>query len=324
MKIGILGAGNIAGVMADTLRQMPQAVSWAVGSRSLEKAQSFAEKYGFERAYGSYEELVSDAEVQLIYVATPHSHHFEHIKLCLEHGKHVLAEKAFTQNASQAKEVIAFAREKGLLLAEAIWTRYMPSRKILTDIVLSGVIGTPISLYAALSYPISNVERLREPALAGGSLLDLGVYPLNFAAMVLGNDIEKIDATAVLTEKGVDSITTAVLTYRNKCTAIIHANFMAVSNQEGAIYGDKGYILTENITNCQSIRVFDKTHQPIAVYEVPKQISGYEYEVEACMEAIEKGAVECPQMPHSEILRMMEIMDEIRRQTGVIYPNENK
>lgn len=322
MKVGILGVGKIAAVMADTLRRMPQVTCWAVGSRTYEKADGFAKEYGFQRAYGSYEELAADPEVQLIYIATPHSHHYENIKLCLEHGKHVLAEKAFTQNAAQAREVIAMAKEKDLLLAEAIWTRYMPMRKTLDEIVASGVIGKPTSLYATLSYPISQIERIKEPALAGGALLDLGVYPLNFASMVFGNDIEKISATAVLSSKGVDGITTAVLTYRDGRAAVIHANFQATSNREGAIYGDKGYILVQNINNCEGIQVFDADHQLIASYDRPKQISGYEYEVEACIEAIEKGHTECAQMPHDEIIQMMEFMDEIRRQVGVIYPNE--
>lgn len=323
MKMGILGAGGIAGVMAETIRQMPQVTSWAVGSRTLTKAQAFAEKYGFQKAYGSYEELVSDPEVELIYIATPHSHHYENIKLCLEHNKHVLAEKAFTQNAAQAREVISLAEEKGLLLAEAIWTRYMPMRKTLDDILASGVIGRATSLYATLSYPISHVERIQEPALAGGALLDLGVYPLNFTSMVFGNDIEKLNATAVLTEKGVDGIVTAALTYRDGRAAVIHADFHAASNREGAIYGEKGYILVKNINNCEGIQVFDTNHRLVASYDTPPQISGYEYEVEACMEAMEQGLTECPQMPHAETLRIMEFMDEIRRQVGVIYPNEN-
>lgn len=322
MKMGIMGAGNIAGTMAGTISRMPQVTSWAVGSRSLEKAQSFADKYGFRRAYGSYEELVSDPEVQLIYIATPHSHHYENIKLCLEHGKHVLAEKAFTQNAAQAREVIEMAEEKGLLLAEAIWTRYMPMRKTLDDVLASGVIGKATSLYATLSYPISQVERMQEPALAGGALLDLGVYPLNFASMVFGNDIEKLNATAVLTEKGVDAIVTAALVYRDGRTAVIHSDFHAASNREGAIYGDKGYILTRNINNCEGIWVFDENHQLVASYDTPPQITGYEYEVQACVDAIEQGLTECPQMPHAETLRIMELMDEIRCQVGVIYPNE--
>lgn len=322
MKMGILGAGGIAGTMAGTIREMPQVTSWAVASRSLEKAEKFAEKYGFEKAYGSYEELVSDPELDLIYIATPHSHHYEHIKLCLEHGKNVLAEKSFTQNAAQAKEVLAMAEEKGLLLTEAIWTRYMPMRKKLDEILASGVIGKPSSLYATLSYPIMDKERIHEPSLAGGALLDIGVYPINFASMVFGDDIKEVKAAAVLTDKGVDGIIQITLIYQDGKMAVLHADANAAGNREGTIYGDKGYIMVQNINNCEGIRVYNKNHELIAEYETPKQITGYEYEVEACMEAMEKGALECPQMPHSETILIMELMDYIRKQVGVIYPGE--
>lgn len=323
MKMGILGAGGIAGTMAGTIREMPQVTSWAVASRSLEKAEKFAKQYGFEKAYGSYEELVSDPELDLIYIATPHSHHYEHIKLCLEHGKNVLAEKSFTQNAAQAKEVLAMAEEKGLLLTEAIWTRYMPMRKKLDEILASGVIGKPSSLYATLSYPIMDKERIHEPSLAGGALLDIGVYPINFASMVFGDDVKEVKATAVLTDKGVDGIIQITLIYQDGKMAVLHADANSASNREGAIYGEKGYIMVQNINNCEGIRVYNKNHELIAEYETPKQISGYEYEVEACMEAMEKGALECPQMPHSETILIMELMDSIRKQVGVIYPGEN-
>ena len=152
MKMGILGAGRIAVTMAQTIAQMPDVTSWAVGARSLERAQKFAEEYGFEKAYGSYEELAADPELDLIYVATPHALHAEHIRLCLEHGKNVLAEKAFTLTADQAREVLALAEQKGLLLTEAIWTRYMPMRRKLEEVLESGVIGKPTSLWANLSY----------------------------------------------------------------------------------------------------------------------------------------------------------------------------
>jgi len=135
VKMGILGAGKIAGVMAATLREMDSVECYAVGARDLGRAEAFAAKYGFVKAYGSYEELVKDPEVALVYIATVHSQHFQHIKLCLEHGKHVLCEKALTLNEKQAAEVFALAKEKGLLLTEAIWTRYLPMRKRLEDVL---------------------------------------------------------------------------------------------------------------------------------------------------------------------------------------------
>lgn len=322
MKMGILGAGRIATVMASTIREMPQVTSWAIASRSLEKAEAFAKEYGFERAYGSYEELVSDPEIDLIYVATPHSHHYEHAKLCVEHGKNALVEKAFTQNAAQAKELLALAKEKGVLVTEAIWTRYIPMRKKLDEVVASGIIGTPHSLYATLSYVIADKPRLAEPALAGGALLDIGVYTINFASMVFGDDLKDVQATAIMTEQGVDAVDSITFTYTDGRMAVLHCDMRASSNREGAIYGDKGYIMVQNINNCEGIFVYNTDHELIAEYETPKQITGYEYEVEACMREIEKGGLECPEMPHAETIYIMELMDKIRKQIGVVYPNE--
>lgn len=322
MKMGILGAGNIAGTMAGTIRKMPQVTLQAVASRTKEKARAFAKEYGFAQAYGSYEELASDPQIDLIYIATPHSHHFAHAKLCVEHGKNVLVEKAFTQNAAQARELLSLAEQKGVLATEAIWTRYMPMRKTLDDVLASGIIGTPYSLYATLAYPLAHVERMQEPSLAGGALLDLGVYAVNFASMVFGDDIREVRAAAVLTEKGVDAADDITLIYGDGKMAVLHCDMRAASNREGAVYGDKGYILVQNINNCEGIRVYDREHRLLAQYETPKQITGYEYEVEACMRALEENALECPQMPHSETIYVMELMDRIRAQTGVCYPDE--
>lgn len=322
MKMAILGAGGIAEKMAATIKEMPEVEAYAVASRSLEKAEKFAEQHGFEKAYGSYEEMVKDEAVDLVYVATPHSHHLEHGKLCARHGKNMLVEKAFTQNAGQAKELLELAKEKRVLAAEAIWTRYMPSRQMILDVMESGIIGEIHSLHATLSYPVAHVERIRRPELAGGALLDLGVYPLNFAFMAFGDDVERIDASAALAETGVDMAVNMTLTYRDGKVASLFCDARVADNREGAIYGDKGYIMVQNINNCEKIRVYDHNHELLKEIPVPVQISGYEYEVLACMEAIQKGELECPQMPHKEIVRMMEVMDEVRAKIGVACPNE--
>ena len=204
MNVGILGAGNIAGKMACTLNGMKDATAYAVASRDLKRAQSFAKEYQMEKAYGSYEEMLADDKVDLVYVATPHSHHLEHGKLCISYGKPVLCEKAFTANAAQARELLDYAKEKGVFITEAIWTRYMPSRKIITDILESGELGDIHMLSANLGYSISHKERLVKPELAGGALLDVGIYPLNFASMFLGNDIVNITSACVKHETGVD------------------------------------------------------------------------------------------------------------------------
>lgn len=322
MKMGILGAGNIGGAMARTIAGMDKVEAYAVGARDLARAEAFAAQYHFTKAFGSYEEMLSDPELELVYVATPHSHHFEHVKLCLEHGKHVLCEKAFTVNAKQAVELFEMAKTKNLLLTEAIWTRYMPMRKTLDEIAASGVIGEITSLTANLGYVVGHLPRMQEPGLAGGALLDLGVYPINFASMVFGDKIREVSSSAVLTESKVDAVNSITLIYEDGKMAQLHSNMMVATDRRGMIYGDKGYIEVQNINNCEGIRVFDTNHKLIAEYETPKQITGYEYEVEACMEAMAKGELECPQMPHKESIRIMELMDSLRAQWGVKYPNE--
>lgn len=323
VKMGIIGAGRIAGFMANTMKGMTSVSRYAIAARDYERAQHFAEEYGFEKAYGSYEELVADEEVELVYIATPHSHHYDHVKLCLEHGKHVLCEKAFTVNERQAAELFAMAKEKGLLLTEAIWTRYMPMRKTLEEVLASGVIGRPHMLTANLSYLIDWKDRIAKPELAGGALLDIGIYTLNFASMAFGNDIEQITGTAVFNEYGMDMQENITLVYRDGRMAALNASARSLSDRRGIIYGDKGYIETENINNCEGIRVYDLNRSLVASYETPQQITGYEYEVEACVYAIEHGETECPQMPHEETLQMLRWMDELRRQWGIVYPMES-
>jgi predicted dehydrogenase len=326
IRIAILGAGRIAGTMAETLNEMKEKgvrfCCYGVAARELSRAQAFREKWGFEKAYGSYEEMVSDEEVDLVYIATPHSHHFSHIKLCLEHGKHVLCEKAFTVNAGQAREAFRMAEEKGLLLTEAIWTRYMPSRVMLNELLASGVIGTPCMLTANLGYRIREKERLIRPELAGGALLDVGVYTLNFASMVFGMEIRKIDSSVSMTETGVDAQESMTIHYEDGRMAVLNATIDGLSDRRGVIYGDKGFIEVENINNPQKLTVYDAGHRMIQELSCPEQVTGYEYEVLSCLDALEEGRIECPQMPHRDTVAMMEQMDEIRAGWGLAYPCE--
>lgn len=326
MKTAILGAGNIAKSMAAALRGLQKrgenVEPYAVGARELSRAEAFAREQGFEKAYGSYEELVSDPKIDLVYVATPHSMHCEHMRLALEHGKNVLCEKAFTMNAGQAEEVIALAEKKGLLLAEAIWPRYMPSRQMILDLIDSGVIGTVTSLSANLGYPLTHVERLVRPELCGGALLDLGVYPLNFACMAFPGEIRDVASACVKWETGVDAQNSFTLTFEDGRMAVLYSSMLVQSDRLGVINGDKGYMEVQNINNPEEIRIFDQQRNCIRTIPVPEQINGYEYEVLACREALEKGWTECPQMPHAETLRMMKVMDGLRKSWGVIYPME--
>lgn len=322
MKMAILGAGSIARSMAATINEMEEVMSYAVASRDFKKSETFAKEFGFVKAYGSYEEMLSDPEVDLVYVATPHSHHYEHVKLCLNHGKHVLCEKAFAINAKQGSEMLALAMEKKLLLTEAIWTRYMPLRKTLDDIIASGVIGKVSMLTANLGYVINHIPRLTEPSLAGGALLDVGVYPINFALMAFGNDIKKITSAAVITDKGVDAQNSITLQYKDGRMAVLNSTMLSLTDRQGIISGSKGFIVAENINNCERIRVYDLNRKELACYEAPKQISGYEYQVRSCIRALQEGKLECEEMPHAETIRVMQLMDSLRKEWGVIYPGE--
>lgn len=322
MKFAILAPGNIARSMAKAVSEIKDIECYAVASRDYGRAKEFADQWGFEKAYGSYEEMAQDPQVELVYVASPHSHHYEHAKLCLEHGKHVLVEKAFTVNAAQAEELIRLSEEKGLLLAEAIWTRYMPSRKMIDDILKSKVLGNVTSLTANLGYILPHVERMQNPELAGGALLDLGVYPINFALMSFHGDIEQVHATAIMSPKGVDWMNSITLTFTDGKMAVLHSDMLAQTDRQGVISGDKGYMEVQNINNCEEIRVFDLDRKMTACYKVPEQINGYEYEVLSCIKAIKEGRTECEEMPHSESLRVMKLLDEVRRQWGMTFPCE--
>ena len=322
MKIGILGAGNISRKVAPALVSLPEIECWAVASRELAKAEAFAREFGFTKAYDSYEALLSDPEVELVYVATPHSHHFAHMMLCLEHGKNVICEKAFTMNATQAKAVLAAAKQRGLYVAEAIWTRYMPSRKMIQDVLDSGVIGTPNTLTANLSYVIADKRRIYDPELAGGALLDIGVYGLNFALMHFGNDIARVESSVAKMDTGVDGMETITLHYRDGRMAVLTHSVYCRSDRMGIIHGDKGYMVVENINNPQSIQVFDGEDRLLTRYDVPEQVNGYEYEFAEAARCIREGKLEPDSMPHSHTVEVMEMIDSLRKSWGVVYPQE--
>lgn len=321
-NVGIMGSGNIAGIMAGTINKMKNVRVYAVASRQQVHADVFAGKYGCKKAYGSYADLVADKKVDLIYVATPHSEHYENVKMCLEAGKPVLCEKAFTLNTAQAEELVRIAAEHKVFLAEAMWTRYMPMLTTIREVIGSGIIGEPKTLTANLGYVISSKDRLTNLALGGGALLDVGVYTINFALMIFGHNISKIASCCTFTETGVDEQNAICLQYYDGKVANLNSSMVSLSDRQGIIYGTKGFAIVENINNFESISVYDRQYKKVASYKCPKQISGYEYEVAACIEAIKCGQIECAQMPHSETLRVMRIMDEIRSQWGMKYPCE--
>ena len=294
LKVGILGAGHIARKMATTLQGMDQAELYAVAARDLTRAEQFASEFQARKAYGSYEALVDDPEVDLIYIATPHSHHFEPARMCLLKGKPVLCEKAFTANAREAEELIRISQEQHVYLAEAIWTRYMPFSKTIREMAESGIIGKPMMLTANLGYVISEVERIARPDLCGGALYDLAA--------------------------GVDMQNSITFTYRDGRMAVMQTTAFCATDRMGIISGNKGYIVIDNINNPQLAVVYNTEHQEIARRTCPPQITGFEYQVQEAADAIREGRIEPVSMPHEESLRVMRMLDELRKEWGVCFP----
>lgn len=324
MKLGMIGVGGIGELTGPTMVAMPEIECYAVASRSLEKAQAFAEKYGFQKAYGSYEELLADEEVELVYIATPHSHHYEHMLMSLSFSKPVLCEKAFTMNAVQAAEIAQISQQQGIFVAEALWPRYMPSRKIINNVIESGIIGRPNILTANLSYVIDKNPRITDPYLAGGALLDVGVYGLNFALMHFGSDIERVESSVQFTQTGVDGMETITIFYKDGRMAVLTHGIYSRSDRKGIIYGDKGYIVVENINNPQSVSVYDTSDRLLETHPVPQQISGYEYQFSEVVRCINEGKTESDSMPLEHSVQLMQLMDYIRKGWGLVYPQEKE
>ena len=322
LNIGIIGCGNIASQMARALKKVKGAELLAVASRSIDKSKEFADNWGAKKYYGSYEELVKDDDVELIYVATPHSFHYEHARLCLENNKHVLVEKPFTVNQKMARELIKIANEKNLLLQEAMWTRFVPGRKIIEEIIDNNTIGDIKVVEADFSLNICGKERMHNPNLAGGALLDLGIYALTIPALFIKEKCTKIESTCIKYETGVDGTDYIRMEFENGKMARRKTSMIQGENNSGFIYGDKGYIWINNINCLLTIRVFDLKGNEIENRDVTFDENGYEYEVRACIKAIENGKIECEEMTHNDTLEILEWMDLLREQWNLRYPFE--
>lgn len=323
-RVGIIGAGWIADKMAEALAPLHDYEVYAIASRDPQKADTFAARWHIPKSYGSYDALVADDEVDLVYVATPHSHHYDHVLLAVRHDKPVLVEKAFTANARQARELLDEARQRGVFVAEAIWTRYMPLSHKVKQLMDSGIIGTPKLLTATLCYMMEGKERVWSPALCGGALLDLGVYVLNFARMYFGTDIVKSVSNCVLTPDNIDIHEAISLTYADGRMANLQAGAMCLNDRQGIISGTEGYIRVDNI-NCPELVQVYRNYDLVEQAERPADmVNGYEYQVYECRRCMEAGLLESPLMPHHETIAVMEQMDGLRREWGVVYPMDGK
>ena len=320
MRVGIIGAGWIAEKAAITLNGMTDCEAYAIGSRSLEKAEAFARKWNMPKAYGSYAEVINDPAVDIIYVATPHSHHYDVTRHALLEGKPCLVEKAFMANYRQAKDIIDLAHERKVFIAEAIWTRYQPCVGIVRQLIAEGVIGTPRLITATLAYPMMKKERIFRPDLCGGALLDVGVYALNFVRMFTDAPVATLDGHCVKSDQGMDLTNTMTMVLEDGIVANLQSSAMCVGDNTGVIAGSEANIVIDNINNPQTITVYKRDRVLVDQISVPQQITGYEYQFSACRQALIDGLLEPREMPHQETLYIMQLMDDLRAKWGVRYP----
>lgn len=330
LRWGVLGAGYIGGSFADAVTHHTTSTVLATGSREVAKAVKFAAEHGIDRAYGSYEELVADPDVDAIYVATPHSHHHDHALLAIGAGKHVLVEKAFTRNAAEAREVIDAARSAGVFVMEAMMTRHLPHMVALTEIIGRGDIGEVREIRASfdVDVPFDPQHRMFDADLAGGALLDLGIYPLSFAVDLLGSP-DEVRASGLLTPTGVDAQETIVLRYGQQALATLSTSVRTSRPQTATIIGSVGRIdIAESyfLPTTFTVTTADGTatsydgllrSESGEVYSEGKQFEAAE--VARCVAA---GLTESPRMTLDQSLELMELMDEVRAQIGVRYPGE--
>ena len=317
MRIGIIGAGWIAEKAAITLNGLANCEAYAIASRSQEKAEAFAKQWKMKKAYGSYAELIADKDVDLVYVATPHSHHYGVTREALLAGKPCLVEKAFMANHRQAKEIVDLSRERKVFLAEAIWTRYQPAVKMVRDLISSGRIGTPRLVTATLGYSMGDKPRIMRPDLCGGALLDLGVYALNFVRMFFDADIVK-------SQTGMDLTNAMSLVLSDGVLCNLQSSAACVGDNIGVIAGTEGNLIIDNINNPQQITVNGPDRTYIETIRVPQQITGYEYQFVACRQALIDGLLEPREMPLEETLYIMELMDGFRKKWNVKYPMDDE
>ena len=320
MRVGIIGTGRIADKAATTLNRLNTCEAYAVGSRKLETAQAFAAKWGIKKAYGSYAELLADPDVDLVYVGTPHSHHYDVTKQAIMAGKPCLVEKAFMANARQTKEIIDLAHERKVFLAEAIWTRYQPAVNIVRNLIADGRIGTPKLITATLGYSMGQKERIFRPDLCGGALLDLGVYVINFVRMFNDSAIKTIDGYCVKSDTGMDLTNTITIILEDGVVANVQSSASCVGDNTGVIAGTEGNLIIDNVNNPQTITVNGPDRTYVKTIRVPQQITGYEYQFMTCRQALKEGLLEPREMPHQEMLYIMQLMDDLRKKWDVRYP----
>ena len=320
---GIIGCGRIAAAFAEGLKSLPDAGLTAAASRTEGKAKTFCKKFFIPGCHETYDAIVNDPDVDVIYVATTHNFHFDHARLALEHGKHVLCEKAFTLNAGQAEILIETARKHNRFLMEAMWTRFLPCTRKLLELLAGGIIGEVRLIKADLckKFPRDPQDRFFNLNLGGGSLLDLGVYPISFAGFIFGGTPADIHSAAHIGATGVDEQAAYLLFYDGGRHAVLSSSLVAALPPDAYVTGGGGYIHVPHFTRPTRFHVYRNESQPETI-EMPYESSGLNYEAAEVMRCIRAGKLESEVLPLRETLETMKMMDHIRSQWDLKYPDE--
>ncbi|HEY9437453.1 MAG TPA: Gfo/Idh/MocA family oxidoreductase [Streptomyces sp.] len=330
VRWGVLATGGIAATFTADVLSMPDSGTElaAVASRTDVSAKAFAERFGIGRAYGSWAELLADDDIDVVYVATPHSAHRKAAGLALEAGKHVLCEKAFTLNARQAEELVALARERGLFLMEAMWTYCNPVIRRMTELVRDGAIGEIRTVQADFGFAGSfgPEHRLRDPALGGGALLDLGVYPVAFAHLLLGEP-DRVRADALLSPEGVDLNTGMLLGWDSGATALLGCSIVGDTPTVASVTGTAGRIdFPHGFYHPDRFVLHRPGHEPEEVTSGPgpSDLTGMQFEAAEVIRALRAGETESPLVPLDGTLAVMRTLDAVRDRIGVHYPADTR
>lgn len=323
IRWGIIGTGNIASQFARGLAVLDDAQLVAVGSRSAESANRFGDLFDVPHRHSSYEALAHDPDVEIVYVATPHIYHAENSLLCMEAGKAVLCEKPFTINAAQAQTVIDYARQHRLFLMEAVWTRLLPHMEQVIDLVQDGAIGQIKMIQANFGFrtPVDRGSRVFDPVLGGGSLLDVGVYPIYLAHLLLGAP-DEMRTLAHLGETGVDEQAAVLLGYGDGAVAVLSSAIRATLPDTVVIAGDAGQILIHERWWAPSSFTLQRDGHDAEIFNPPLEGNGYNYEAAEAGRCLRAGRTESPKLPLDTTLAVMRVMDEIRAAWGLRYPGE--
>ena len=323
IRWGIIAPGRIAHKFASDFSLFHNHSITSVASTNIERARAFADKYKLSSFYGDYREMLTKEKLDIVYIASPHSFHFEQAKMCLDLGISVLCEKPVTIHSGQLKQLLTLAAEKGLFFMEALWTVFLPTYTQIFEKINNGDIGSIIGVKADFGFhmPFDQDSRLFNPSLGGGSLLDIGIYPLLLATLCLGYP-DEIKALASLTELKVDDEMIAILNYNKRGLAQIQSTIRANTTTEAFIFGDNGSIWVPNRwIDSQKFYLLKSNGQEELIHS-PWDGFGYQFQISAVEKCLAQGLSECPLVPHSLSIQLMNQMDEIRKQTGIVYPED--